>query len=341
MILRILITLLVLSPSVSDAGWYEIDTTLMGTEVHLSAWHERDQQARLAVEDALTEMRRIDALMSTYEPSSELSLLNRVASRQATVVSAELLDLISRSLEISHNTRGAFDVTYASVGYLYDYRAGIRPESSDIQAQLPAVNYQHVVVNEQAKTIAYSHPDVRVDLGGIAKGYAVDRSIEILKQHGVQNAIVTAGGDTRVLGKKLDRPWVVGIQNPRSEKEVVAVIPLVNESISTSGDYERYFDEQGIRYHHIIDPKTGDSAREVRSVSILGEESTYADALSTSLFVLGLDSGMQLINTIQGYEAILVDREGQLHYSKGLQQFAKQDQQHDALTGKVSQLVNQ
>lgn len=341
MIIRILITLMVLSSSVVQAGWYEIDTTLMGTEVHVSAWHKQDQKAKLAVEDALTEMRRINALMSTYESSSELSLLNREAAQTATVVSTELLGLINRSLEISQSTRGAFDVTYASVGYLYDYRAGTKPEGKRIQAQLPAVNYQHVIINQQASTVAYSHPDVRVDLGGIAKGYAVDRSIEIIKQHGIQNAIVTAGGDTRVLGKKLDRPWVVGIQNPRSEKEVVAVIPLVNESISTSGDYERYFDEQGIRYHHIIDPKTGDSAREVRSVSILGEESTYADALSTSLFVLGLDSGMQLINTIHGYEAILVDQEGQLHYSRGLQQFAEQDQQHDALTGKVSQLVNQ
>ncbi len=341
MLIRILITLLVLSSPVTQAGWYEVDTTLMGTDVHVSAWHKHDQQAQKAVESALTEMRRINALMSTYESSSELSLLNREASQQATVVSDELLQLINRSLEISKSTHGAFDVTYASIGYLYDYRAGTKPEDKRIQAQLPAVNYEHVVIDEQANTVAYSHPGVRVDLGGIAKGYAVDRSIEIIKQHGIENAIVTAGGDTRVLGKKLDRPWVVGIQNPRSEKDVVAVIPLVNESISTSGDYERYFDDEGIRYHHIIDPQTGDSAREVRSVSILGKESTYADALSTSLFVLGLDSGMQLINTIHGYEAILVDQEGRLHYSRGLQQFAEQDQQHDALAGKVSQLVNQ
>lgn len=340
MIIRILITLMVITPPAALAGWYEVDTALMGTEVHISVWHQDNQHARVVVEDAIAEMRRINDLMSTYESSSELSLLNREASRQATVVSEELVGLINRSLEISKSTRGAFDVTYASVGYLYDYRNGTKPEKKRIQAQLPAVNFEHVVVDTQANTVTYSHPDVRVDLGGIAKGYAVDRSIEIIKQHGIEHAIVTAGGDTRVLGKKLDRPWVVGIQNPRSETEVVALIPLVDESISTSGDYERYFDEQGIRYHHIIDPKTGDSAREVRSVSILGLESTYADALSTSLFVLGLESGMQLINTIHGYEAILVDQEGRLHYSNGLQQFAKQDHQRKALTGNVSQLAN-
>lgn len=340
MLTRIFIASLVFASFASHAGWYEVDTSLMGTEIHVSAWHADDQKATLAVQSALAEIGRINDLMSTYDEDSELSRINREAASKPSSVSPELLQLIDRSLQISKDTKGAFDVTYASVGYLYDYRAATKPDQTKINKQLAAVNYQHVELDQVAGTIKYAHPDVRIDLGGIAKGYAVDRSIEILKQHRIKHAMVTAGGDTRVLGKRQDRPWVVGIQNPRADKEVVAVIPLVDESISTSGDYERYFDEDGIRYHHIIDPKTGDSARAVRSVSILGAESTYADALSTSLFVLGLDSGMQLINTIHGYEAILVDQQGQLHYSTGLQQFADKDQTLEPLTGKVSQLRN-
>lgn len=340
MLTRILLASLVFVSSALHAGWYQVDTSLMGTEIHVSAWHTDDQKATLAVQSALAEMGRINDLMSTYDENSELSRLNREAAANPVLVSHELLQLIDRSLTISKATQGAFDVTYASVGYLYDYRAATRPDKTEINKQLAAVNYQHVELDRVAGTIKYAHPDVRIDLGGIAKGYAVDRSIEILRQHQIQHAMVTAGGDTRALGKHQDRPWVVGIQNPRSDKDVVAVIPLVDESISTSGDYERYFDEDGIRYHHIIDPDTGESARTVRSVSILGAESTYADALSTSLFVLGLDSGMQLINTIKGYEAILVDQQGQLHYSTGLQQFANHDQALEPLAGKVSQLRN-
>ena len=156
-----------------------------------------------------------------------------------------------------------------------------------------------------------------IDLGGIAKGYAVDRSIELLARAGIRNALVSAGGDTRVMGKRREWPWQVGIRDPRKDG-IVSMIPLEDAAISTSGDYERFFEQDGVRYHHILNPGTGDSAREVHSASVIGMQATDTDALSTSVFVLGVNKGLALINRIPDTEAIIIDNRGLLHYSDGL-----------------------
>jgi thiamine biosynthesis lipoprotein len=158
---------------------------------------------------------------------------------------------------------------------------------------------------------------VRIDLGGIAKGYAVDRSIALLRDAGTENALVSAGGDTRVIGKRWKHPWQVGIRDPRKQG-IMTMIPLEDAAISTSGDYERYFEQDGVRYHHILNPGTGDSAREVQSTSIIGQSATDTDALSTSVFVLGVAKGLDLINRTADTEAIIIDNKGLLHYSDGL-----------------------
>ncbi len=303
------------------AEWSEVKTTSMGTEIVVSLWAQSPAAASVASQAVIAEINRIDQLMSSYRPSSELSAVNKGAAKHPVTISAELYDLIERAGEFSELTSGAFDITYASVGYLYDYREKKYPEKDKISNHLAAVNYHHIQLDAENKTVKFRRAGVRIDLGGIAKGHAVDRSIEILQQAGIKHAMVTAGGDTRVLGDHKGRPWSIAIQDPMQKNNPVAVIPLVDEAISTSGDYERFFDEGGIRYHHIIDPETGDSARKVKSVSIIGPESTTADALSTSLFVMGLDRGMELINSMQGYEAIIVDAENGLKYSNGLQQF--------------------
>jgi thiamine biosynthesis lipoprotein len=159
---------------------------------------------------------------------------------------------------------------------------------------------------------------MRIDLGGIAKGWAVDRGIEIVRKMGIEHAMINAGGDTALLGDRLGKPWMVGIRDPRIAGAVVARIPLQDEAISTSGDYERYFEEDGVRYHHILVPGTGKSAREVRSVTILGSNATQTDGLSTSVFVLGVERGMQLVSRLPGVEAVIVDAEGRIFYSDGL-----------------------
>ena len=160
---------------------------------------------------------------------------------------------------------------------------------------------------------------MRINLGGIAKGYAVERGIAVAQRYGVKHARVTAGGDTRLLGNRQGMPWMVGVQNPRDESAVAVTIPLENEAISTSGDYERYFEEDGERYHHIIVPSTGAPAGEVHSATIIGPDAVITDALSTSVFVLGVDKGLRLIATLPDYEGIVIDDEGQMFYSTGLQ----------------------
>jgi thiamine biosynthesis lipoprotein len=235
-------------------------------------------------------------------------------------VDADIIEVVERALAMSKLSGGAFDITYASVGYLYDYRAHQRPSDRDIAAALPGVDYRQVQVDREARTIRFLRKGVRIDLGGIAKGYAVDRSIEHLRTLGIEHAMVNAGGDTRLLGDRRGKPWVVGIRDPRSESHVVTRLPLEEEAISTSGDYERYFEEDGVRYHHILVPGTGKSARGVRSATVIGADATLTDALSTTVFVLGVERGMRLIAGLKGVEAVVVDDQGRIYYSDGLAQ---------------------
>ena len=290
----------------------------MGTVITVELWHEDDDLGKKQVDSIMGEMRRIDALMSSYKPDSELSAVNAGAAKGPVTVSKELLEMIERALEYSDITSGAFDITYASAGQHYDYRNNKKPDKALLQAALPAINFRHVKIDKTASTVEFLHPGVRIDLGGIAKGYAVDRGMNMLQQAGVTTALISAGGDTRVSGKRWDRPWHIGIRNPRDEGSIVSMIPLENSAISTSGDYERYFVEDGVRYHHILDPKTGTSTHEILSSSIIGQSATDTDALSTSVFILGVEKGMQLIDSIADTEAVLIDNHGDMHYSAGL-----------------------
>jgi len=309
---------LLFAPCVS-AGWLHKDADIMGTRITVELFHEDPAVAQRGVEDVLAEMRRIDRDMSPWIESSELARLNREAASHPVPVSDELFQLIHTSLYFSEQTRGAFDITFASVGFLYDYRKGIRPDDTQRRQATGLINYHNLVLDEQAHTIAYSKPGVRIDLGGIAKGHAVDRCIRLLQDMGIRQALVTAGGDSRMIGERwAGRPWNIGVRDPRDEHKVVAVIPLENVAVSTSGDYERYFEENGVRYHHIINPASGDSARGMHSATIIGPDATTTDALSTSVFVLGVEQGLALINQLSSIDAIVVDAQGRLHYSDGL-----------------------
>ncbi len=291
----------------------------MGTEVRVYLWHDDPAAGNLAVAAVFDEIARIEALMSTYRDDSEISAVNRDAAVHPVVVGPELYELIVRSLDISVLTRGAFDITYDSVGQYYDFRAGQRPDEATVQADLAKIDYRLVEAAESDHSIRFAAKGVRINLGGIAKGYAVEKSIDLLRSLGVHNAIVTAGGDSRLLGDRRGQPWVVGIRDPRTEGQVSVRIPLVDEALSTSGDYERYFIEDGTRYHHIIAPTTGKPANGVQSATIVGPDAVLTDALSTSVFVMGVDSGLRLIATLPDYEGVVIDEEGKLYYSDGLQ----------------------
>jgi thiamine biosynthesis lipoprotein len=309
---------LVITPVLAHAEWFHREEAIMGTRVAVELWSEDASLAERAMDAVIAEMRRTDELMSTYKPESQLSQVNAHAFERPVQVDREIVDVVTRSFEFSRLSDGAFDITYASVGYLYDYRAHRRPTGEQVAAALPAVDWRQVQVDPSANTIRFLRQGVRIDLGGIAKGYAVDRCVELLRGMGIRHAMVNAGGDTRLLGDRRGKPWIVGIRDPRSDARVVTRMPLADEAISTSGDYERYFEEDGVRYHHILVPGTGESARAVRSVTILGSDATQTDGLSTTVFVLGVERGMQLVSRLPGVEAVIVDGDGRIYYSDGL-----------------------
>jgi thiamine biosynthesis lipoprotein len=314
----VLLILMVFMESTS-AGWLHEDADIMGTRISVELFHADSDTARQGVETVLQEMRRIDAGMSPYIETSELARLNVSAQRRPFKTSKELFSLVQRSLDFSELTGGAFDITFASVGFLYDYRNKIRPGETQRERAADLINYRKLALDRHSGTIAFSGHGVRIDLGGIAKGYAVDRCISLLQKLGISQALVTAGGDSRMIGDRWGRPWSIGVRNPRDEDKLAAVIPLRDVAVSTSGDYQRFFEENGIRYHHIINPGSGDSARELQSVTIIGPDATTTDALSTSVFVMGRESGLALINGMPDIDAILVDQKGHLHYSDDLQ----------------------
>lgn len=304
----------------AHAEWFWGEASIMGTNIEVQVWADTKQEGDSAISAVFEQMEAVNQLMSPYIESSDLAKLNRLASSQSVKVDPRLFTLIEEAVAFSDMTDGAFDITFASVGFMYNYREGDRPDDETIASHLEAINYRHIQLNKAEGTIRFSHPNVKIDLGGIAKGYAVDQSIDALVTLGIKHALVTAGGDTRLLGDRRGRPWVVGIRDPRNADKQAVKLPLEDTAISTSGDYERFFEEGGERFHHILSPTTGKSVYEVQSVSIIGPSSTINDGLSTSVFVLGVVEGINLINRMPNYEAIILDNQRKMHFSSGLTQ---------------------
>jgi thiamine biosynthesis lipoprotein len=290
----------------------------MGTEVSVYLWSDDAEPGQQALEEVFREAARIDRLMSTYKEDSEISKVNRLAAAAPVTISEELFRLVQRALDVSVLTLGAFDITFDSVGQHYDFRSRKRPDAETVAVERTKINYRYVTLDQAAGTIAFFEEGVRINLGGIAKGYVVERGVDILRHRGISNAIVTAGGDSRLLGDRRGRPWMVGIRDPRKDGQVAISVPLADEAVSTSGDYERFFEEDGIRYHHIIQPTTGAPAGGVQSATVLGPDAVITDALSTAVFVMGVDRGLTLIATLPDYESIVIDAKGSVYYSDGL-----------------------
>ncbi len=302
----------------AHAEWMTRDEPIMGTRCAVELWSEDRAKGEAAITSVFDDMRRIDRLMSTWKEDTEISKVNREGSKHPVKIGAELFWLLEESVRYSELTHGAFDITYASVGYLYDFRKGVHPDQKAIDAALPGINWRHMVLDKEKLTVFFTRPGMRIDLGGIAKGYSVDRGIEILKKQGITRAMVNSGGDTRIIGDRFGKPWVVGVRDPDHEGKVFLRLPLTDAAFSTSGDYERYFDEDGKRFHHIIDPKTGDSARKCRSVTIISDTATRTDALTKSVFIMGPEEGIKFIDTLTGVDAVAVAPDGKMFYSKGL-----------------------
>ncbi|MCM8885295.1 MAG: FAD:protein FMN transferase [Candidatus Thiodiazotropha sp.] len=314
-----------------NAAWISIDEAIMGTKINVQIWHSDDTQGQAAINAVMEEFHRLDRKLSPYIESSELSLLNRMAANKPVSISDEFYQLLELSMDYSELTNGAFDITFASIGHQYDYRKGIKPSNKRIDQSLSLIQYKHIQLIPEKHAVFFKRPGVKIDLGGIAKGYAVDRGIKLLQQRDVKHALISAGGDSRLLGDHMGRPWHIGIQAPRDRKSMAAVLPLADSAVSTSGDYERYFERDGVRYHHIISPKTGRSADTLQSVTIIGPNATRTDALSTSIFILGASAGMALINRLNDVEAVIIDNQGNISTSDGLADLANQQTSEAAI----------
>jgi FAD:protein FMN transferase len=308
------------APSAADVvgHWLARDEAIMGTAIRVELWCEDAARGAAAIDAVMAEMHRIDAAMSPHKPDSELSRINLLAHRGPVELSAEMFLLLVQAHRFSLISQGAFDITYASAGCLYDYRAGVAPDEATLARARAAIGWRNLDLDARTRSVRFLREGMRIDLGGFAKGHAVDNAAAILARHGIHHAHVAAGGDSRVIGDRRGRPWFIGVRDPRQADALVATLPLVDTAISTSGDYERFFEADGVRHHHIVDPATGRSPSSVRAATVLAADGLTCEALSKALFVLGAQRGIELIETLEGVDAIAVDAAGALHCSKGL-----------------------
>jgi len=299
---------------------------LMGTIVEVCI-ADRIENIRDIADKAFAALREVEDILSIYREDSRVSELNRLAAGEAVTVDFHTFEILRKAIEFNRLTRRAFDITVSPVLELWGFGRNKErrvPGEDELKKTLNLVGTDKILLDEEARTVRFELPGVKIDLGGIAKGYAVDQAVNSLKNAGVKAALVNAGGDIYALGKKGKGGWVTGIRHPRRRGRILARIKLVNKAIATSGDYEKYFILAGQRYSHIIDPKTGYPAKQnfPMSVTVLAEDCITADALATAVFVLGPEEGMDLINELDEVEAVIVSDSGEglrIGLSRGLE----------------------
>ena len=299
------------------------DTVLMGSAFILTAVHESDTTAWEAIRAGINEIIRIESLISSWDEQSETSEINRQAGVEPVAVSEELFQLIKRSLKVSDLSDGYFDISFASAErfWKFDKRSIDRPDEASVRATVRKVGYENIELNEERKTVFLKEAGMRIGFGAIGKGYAANRVRAIMKEAGIQSGVVNAGGDLLAWGRRPDgKVWTIGVANPDEIYEVKAWLDLTDMAVVTSGNYEKYVMIDGVRYGHIIDPKTGWPAQGLTSVTLVCPDAELADALATTVFVLGLEGGLDLVNQLRGIEAILIDDQGSLHYSTGIKE---------------------
>jgi thiamine biosynthesis lipoprotein len=295
----------------------------MGTEVKVTLWTWNKSQAETAITSVFREFDRLDGLMSVWKEGSDIARLNSSAGERAVPVSPETREVLRIADEISQQTAGAFDVTFAALSGLWKFdtqdKDGTVPARADIVTRLPLINYRDLKVDDGAGTALLKRKGMRVNLGGIGKGYAVDRAVDILRRSGQRDFMIQAGGDMYVAGKRGDRTWRLGIRDPRGPADsIFAALELTDSTFSTSGDYERFFMKDGRRYHHIIDLRTGEPATRSRSVTLVTDRAVFADALAKAVFILGPDEGMALIERTPGVQGVIVSAKNEVSVSSGL-----------------------
>ena len=315
-----IIALFTLTACTPQSKAYKDSRFVMDTLIEITVYGPNGQEA---VKEAFGEFDRIQAIANQYDPDSQLSKVNQAAGMMPVVVDMDLIIMAEQSRKLAENMDDAFDVTIGPLTDLWGVgkKGDYVPSDGEIAAVLPLVNYRLVQVDQVQRTIYLPQIGMKLDMGGIAKGYAVDKAIAKLKAKGIRAALINAGGSIRVLGSKPDgTPWRIGVQDPRQIDGVLAKLALTQwDTMETSGDYQRFIMKDNVRYAHIIDPRTGKQPRELISVTIVMNDASAGDVFSTALFVLGLEKGMALLKDFPGVEAIFVTAAGKVVVTPGLE----------------------
>lgn len=298
----------------------KISRTSLYTVVSMTVVTRDEQKANQAIDAAFMELDRLGKLLNFYAEDSEISEINRNAGVKPVKVSADTLELVEKAVFTSEMTDGAFDATVGPVVKLWDFRSGVVPDKNAILEALTRVGFRNIVIDKNASTVYLKSPGARIDLGGIMKGYAADKASQVLEKQGIASGIVTVGGEVRAFGKKPDgSAWVIGVQNPRQtgpQDEVIAVIPVADKSLSTSGDYIKFFEKDGVRYHHLLNPQTGYPAQQCGSVTVLAKDGVTADGFA-KIFVLGPEKGLNIAKKL-GFDALFIDCSGKMSMTEGM-----------------------
>ncbi len=307
----------------------------MGTKVLFSGYTTDKvdaAEARAAFDRALTEIKRVETLMTTWREDAELSRVNQAAGKSAVKVSDETFSLIEESVHTSQISEGTFDITFESLHGLWKFDQDLDPHpptAAAVRAKLPLVSYKHIKLDKADKTVKLDTAGVKISLGGIAKGYAVDKAAAVLDAAGLTSYFIQAGGDLYARGTKPDgHGWLAGIRDPRAkDAHSFAMISLSDHAFSTAGDYERSYIVNNKRYHHIIDPRTGFPATASRSVTVWAKTALQADAIDDAVFILGPEKGLKLVDSLDGVGVVIVDANNKVWISERLKPVIKQTAQ--------------
>jgi len=294
----------------------------MGSDLRLTVYTADEPAAGRAFDELFLEFERLDSLMSVWRPGSDVLRINAAAGERAVAVSSEVREALRTARQISEWTGGKFDVTFGALSDIWKFdqdRDNTIPSPSAIRARLPLIDYRQIEIDDRAGTVFLRRKGMRIHLGGIGKGYAVERAVAILRRAGLNDFLLQAGGDLYAGGLRNGRPWRLGINDPRGPSgRSFATLDLSDGTFSTSGDYARSFMKDGVRYHHILDPATGQPARGCRSVTIVADSPLVADGLSTGVFILGPEEGMALIERLPDVEGVIVTAKNEILVSSGL-----------------------
>jgi thiamine biosynthesis lipoprotein len=293
----------------------------MGSQLTLTAWTADEPRAIETFEHVFREFDRLEGLLSVWKDGSDVVRLNKSAGVSPVPVSQDTINVLREAAEASELTRGKFDITFGALSDIWRFdhdQDNIVPDRQLIEIRLPRIDYRAVHFDSTAKTAFITRPGTRVHLGGIGKGYAVDRAVALLRERGFTDFLIQSGGDLYAAGTDNGKPWTLGIADPRGTHEPFATLQISDGTFSTSGDYERFFMKDGKRFHHLLDPDFGEPATGCRSVTIVTNRAVYADVLSTGVFILGPDEGMKLIETLADVEGVIVTSDNQVVVSSGL-----------------------